>query len=785
MKTKFVLPILIALIVAMAMTFLYFQSRSPKTDLHTDILEQLEMVEYQNFELNESLFQTASRKTLDYDMLSTKQQQLSQVFQSLINGAYGLGQFKDATIDAVASQLGAAIKEKNKLIEHFKRDNALMNNSLQYYPRLAREVITLSNTDASYMPYHELAHRVMYFSFNRGDVWLEEANAMIVKLKQDLASHTDTDSSKHLFLTNFLGHSEIIVNGMDTQKERALLDAETPIIMLQGALHDAYMNYYIAQTDGAEKYSQIMFVATLLLISSIAYVLILLAKSALELAKEKENALAASLSKSAFLANMSHEIRTPLTAIIGFGESTLDNNQTGEERLSASRAIVRNAKHLVHVINEILDISKIESGKLGIEKLPTNIFELLNDIESIARLQAESKGLYFGIRHKFPLPESILTDPIRLKQILLNLTNNAVKFTERGQVEIVVSFDSSCDALKFSVVDSGIGLSQEQIEKLFTPFSQADSSTTRKYGGTGLGLHISKFLVEMLGGALTVESVPGLGSRFEFTVDAGALQEESFVNDAPSITVLPHQEISSALPPRLQGNILLAEDNPDNQELISFFIRKTGAAVTVAEDGLQAFHHALKRKFDLILMDMQMPVMGGLQVTRELRQKGYDKPIVALTANATADDVRACREAGCEGFLSKPVDWKNFYEALSEHLDVAQNIFVEPEPLTSLILENEPELRDLVEKFLNALPEQLELLDVAYNKRDLQTLDKQLHKLKGSGGNLGYPQLTTLAAQMERQASQQEIDKLAISFRQLHRLVAQMIAGSPTAAKSV
>ncbi len=778
MKIKYALPILILIIAASAMTFLYSQSRSPETDLHSNILEQLEKVKYHNFELNESLFKASSRQSYDYDNLSAKQRKFSRAYENLLYGSYGLAQFNDATIDAVASQFGAAIAEKNKLTEYFKRDNALLNNSLQYYPRLASEISRLEKQDNSYYRYQQLSQYVMYFSINKEELWLEDARILVERLKDELARNTNLESSKQLYLTNFLAHSEIILSTTTSQTEKALSEAETPIIMLQGALHDAYMNYYIAQSEGAEKYSQIMFFASLLLITSIAYVVILLGKSAIALGKEREKALDSSHAKSAFLANMSHEIRTPLTAIIGFGESILNSNLSTDERMQANRAIVRNGRHLMHVINEILDISKIESGRLSIEKLPTNIFDLIKDIESVARLQAEGKGLLFNIHYNFPLPETINSDPLRLKQILLNLTNNAIKFTDRGWVEIQVNYEKNCNQFRFSVSDTGIGLSSEQIGMLFTPFTQADSSTTRKYGGTGLGLHISKLLVENLGGTMTVDSSPGLGSRFEFTIDSDTQDGDAFVDQVPMSANVAEQPLASALAPQLEGNILLAEDSPDNQELISFFVRKTGASITIAENGLIALHQALEQEFDLILMDMQMPVMDGLSVTKQLREKGYKNPIVALTANASSEDVRNCLEAGCDGFLSKPVDWQQFYQTLGKYLKSTQRV-AEIIPVTSALLENEPELTDVVSKFLQSLPERLEIVADAYEKQDWNTLGRTLHKLKGSGGNIGYPQLTELATKMEVEVNNGGLDELALSYKELRQLVEQMIAGAP------
>ncbi|MCH8042526.1 MAG: PAS domain S-box protein [Planctomycetes bacterium] len=380
---------------------------------------------------------------------------------------------------------------------------------------------------------------------------------------------------------------------------------------------------------------------------------------------------AATVAKTNFLANMSHEIRTPMTAIVGYAEQLLIQegiDNAPSERTEAFETILRNGRQLLQLINDILDISKIESGKLQIERVDCTPWDIVTDVVDTMRGRAKEKGLRLIVGARGKLPRTIQTDPTRLRQILVNLVGNAVKFTSSGQIEIVVQLDTETQPetplLKFDVVDTGIGIAPEQLEHIIEPFSQADATTTRKYGGTGLGLAIVKRLVGNLGGALTVQSEPGRGSTFTATIATGPLSGVDMVDvsDAAFDTIARAASLGLVIsPPTLNGRVLLAEDGLDNQRLIALILRKAGAEVSVADDGQEAFDVALaaldeKNPFDVILMDMQMPVLDGYEATAKLRAAGYDRPIVALTAHAMAGDREKCIEAGCDEYATKPID---------------------------------------------------------------------------------------------------------------------------------
>jgi PAS domain S-box-containing protein len=377
---------------------------------------------------------------------------------------------------------------------------------------------------------------------------------------------------------------------------------------------------------------------------------------------------ASTRAKSEFLANMSHEIRTPMTAILGFadlllGEPGLD--KAPPERIEAIRTIQRNGNYLLQLINDILDLSKIEAGKLEIERISCSPVQVLGDVISLMKVRANAKRLPLTLEFVGGIPETIHSDPVRLRQVLINLIGNAVKFTETGEVRIVASLvrsPSKPALLQVAVCDTGIGLTPEQSSRLFQPFSQADSSTTRKFGGTGLGLTISKRLAEMLGGDITLCSTRGKGSVFSVTFETGDLEGvrllESPVEGARQAESAPADNTASAV--RFDGHVLLAEDGPDNQRFIAFVLKKAGAQVTVAENGQIAVDEALAardrgQQFDVIVMDMQMPVMDGYEATRLLRANGFAGPIIALTAHAMAEDREKCLNAGCDEYATKPI----------------------------------------------------------------------------------------------------------------------------------
>jgi PAS domain S-box-containing protein len=418
---------------------------------------------------------------------------------------------------------------------------------------------------------------------------------------------------------------------------------------------------------------------------------------------QRQVAEASANAKSQFLANMSHEIRTPLTAIIGYGESLLDESMTAEEKRKSAETVVRSGRHLLDLINDILDHSKIDANKLEVEIIPVSLLELVSEVKSYFEPKASQKGLEFSIQYDFPLPEKIHTDPTRLKQILINLCGNALKFTDRGSIRINVRCDRDNEKMYIRIVDTGIGLKPEQMSRLFDPFAQAAPSIAREYGGTGLGLNISKRLAELLGGTIRVTSTYGQGSEFEVAVSTGMLTSVKFIRDGSELSQ-SQTSIRITAAPTLRGSILYAEDNEVNRRLIELLVRKTGADLTMVVNGAEALKAASEKHFDLILMDIQMPVMDGRDATEAIRKSGNTTPIIALTANIMAEDLREYREAGCNDCLAKPVDKKRFYATLAHYLE---EIETEPQtgPLprfsgTVLVAEDNKDNQILMQRYL-------------------------------------------------------------------------------------
>jgi PAS domain S-box-containing protein len=389
-----------------------------------------------------------------------------------------------------------------------------------------------------------------------------------------------------------------------------------------------------------------------------------------ELKNAKEAAEEASAMKSAFLANMSHEIRTPLGAVLGFSELLMSQDLTVSEKVNSLEVIKRNGRLLSNLINEILDLSKVEAGRLEIEKVAVSISEVLSEVGNFLNLEASEKGIALTMVAEGALPEAILTDPLRLRQILINVIGNAIKFTDRGFVQVKVRLYSDSLArtlLGIDVKDTGAGISAEQAAKLFTPFTQADASTTRKFGGTGLGLVLSKKLANILGGDVVLkESTPGVGSTFSISIDPGDVEKVFFRStdfQEKKIVSFPLAKPSASL---RNLKILLVEDSHDNQVLIQKLLRLAGAQIEIANNGREALEKVKQGDFNLVLMDLQMPEMDGFEATRRLRAHGFDKPIIALTAHAMKEERKRCLENGFDDHLSKPVDNEALLRTLSE-----------------------------------------------------------------------------------------------------------------------
>ncbi|MEN0021013.1 MAG: PAS domain-containing protein, partial [Planctomycetota bacterium] len=397
-----------------------------------------------------------------------------------------------------------------------------------------------------------------------------------------------------------------------------------------------------------------------------------------QLTAARDEAQAASDAKGDFIANVSHEVRTPMTAILGFTDLMADEHAPADERRAHAAIVRRNGQHLLHVLNDILDLSKIEAGRLAIENLPTDPADIVRDVAAVFAPRAAKKQIALNVEIDADHPSAINSDPTRLQQIIANLVSNAVKFTDEGSVTVRAGLDPADHSrIRIEVADTGIGLEPEHIDRVFKPFNQADTSTTRKFGGSGLGLAIARRLANLLGGDLTVRSTPGQGSTFTATVAIGSPADADPHTPQPATT--SHTPADSRHHAPLSARVLLAEDAPDTAKLIAAILARAGADVHHVVNGQQATEAALEAfdagdPFHVVLMDMQMPIVDGFTAAADLRSRGYPLPIIALTADPRDETAKRCLDVGCDHFATKPIHREKLLELVRMWASTAEPI---------------------------------------------------------------------------------------------------------------
>jgi signal transduction histidine kinase/CheY-like chemotaxis protein/HPt (histidine-containing phosphotransfer) domain-containing protein len=525
--------------------------------------------------------------------------------------------------------------------------------------------------------------------------------------------------------------------------------------------------------------------------------------AARELAAAKESAEQSNQAKSEFLANMSHEIRTPLNSVLGFTELLRRGLSPDDDRNTYIETIQSSGKHLLGLIDDILDLSKIEAGCMDFECVDCSPHQVIDEVLSVLRVRAQEKGLSLECSWITGMPETIATDPARLRQLLMNLVGNAIKFTERGSVNLVasVTFSSQAPQLVIEVRDTGIGIAAERQEIIFSAFEQADNSITRRFGGTGLGLPICRRIAEGLGGTVTVSSEAGRGSVFRATLDTGPLEGIRIITE-PAVEALSRNKPVRRTRKLPAARVLLVEDGESNRALIRLVLEEAGLAVVCANNGQAGIEAALVDEFDVILMDMQMPLVDGYTATRRLREHGFTMPIIALTASVMRGDKERCLSAGCSGYLSKPMSIEQLLNVLDDVLtkdrkqeqickraigkQPTKSVLSKAEPIiTSAMSLESPEMHKVIEGFIDALPEKLDEMRRAFDDADLEKLADLAHWLKGSGGTLGFDCFTEPACRLEQFATEARTADICEELREIAKLMERINAGKSLRLNSV